>query len=260
MDKYIAFYDVHCGWEHAHVKGERVIVPTMNEQAIKIALDFAQDFQPNIIVMGGDQINCAPVSHWNEAHPGRVGQFTLKDEMDYFNDTILSSLRFKHRVRRIWHRGNHEKWLTDLLDKHPGLMGLVSIEEYLGLVKRGWEIYDYGEHSTVGKLNFIHGENVPGGVNIARNAALRYQTNLRMGHFHTHQTYTLHNPLDQTDIKNVIVSPCLSTRGPQYGNNAPNNHVNGFLWGYILDNGNFSDSAALIADGQVVLNGRVYGS
>lgn len=258
MERYVALYDIHAGWEWMHVKGTRVVKPTMDEKAIDIALDFINDFKPTVIIFGGDQINCGPISHWNNDYPGRIGSFTLKDELDYFSDVILSKIKFKHKTRKIWHRGNHERWVSDLLDKYPGLMGLVSIEQYLQLNKRNFEVYDYGEYSGVGKLKFIHGENVPGGINIARNAALRYNTNLRMGHFHTYQVYSMFNPLDVLDIKNVIVSPCLSTRGPQYGNNTPNNHVNGFLYGYINDDGNFSDGAIIIADNKTVVNNKAY--
>lgn len=257
MQKFLGLWDIHCGWEFQG--SDKKIVPTHDENSIKIALDFAQDFKPDVIVFGGDQINCAPISHWNKSFPGRIGNFTIKDELDYFSDVVLAGLRFKHKVRRIWHTGNHEEWFNQLMDKNPGMLGLVTLESYLQLEKRGFECYDSGEASQVGKLKCIHGDTVPGGVNMARTAALRYGANIRMGHYHTNQVYTLHNPLDNGDVKNVVVVPCLANRGPHYGGNAPNNHVNGFQYGYIQDSGDFNDYTVIIANGQCVVEGMKYG-
>ncbi len=257
MNKFIGLFDLHCGWEYTHVRGERVVQPTMNEQAIRLALDFAQDFKPDVIIFGGDQINCAPISHWNKDAMGRVGNFTLKDELDWLDDVVLGGLRFKHKVRRVWHRGNHERWFEDVLDNNPGLRGLTNIEKYLQLEKRGYEIYDYGECSQIGKLHFIHGDTINGGINVARNAALRYGRNMRFGHFHTYQAYTLHNPIDNDDIRSCVSVPCLANRGPQYGRNAPNTHVNGWLWGYE-DGDRYWDQVALVVGGKSVVEGKVY--
>ena len=258
MEKFISLYDIHSGWEYKSISGEQKIVPTMNETAVKLALDFAQDFKPDTILFGGDQINCAPISHWNKDSIGKIGNFTLKDELDWFNDTVLGGLKFKNKVRRIWHRGNHERWFEDLLNRNPGLRGMTNLEGYLGLEKRGFEIYDYGECSTIGKIHNIHGDVLPSGVNVARTAALRYGRNIRFGHFHTYQAYTLHNPLDNADIKTSVCVPCLASRGPQYGGNVPNNHINGWSYGYVQDNGNFSDTVALVVNDQVIINGEIY--
>jgi hypothetical protein len=258
MDKFIGLWDLHCGWEYKSVGGERVIQPTMNEKAIKLAIDFAHDFKPNIILFGGDQINCAPVSHWNKGSIGKIGTFTLKDELDWFNDVVLGQLKFKNKVRRIWHRGNHEKWFEDVLDSNPGIRGLVSLESYLQLDKRGFEIYDYGEASRIGKLYNVHGDNIPGGINVARTAASRYGCNLRFGHYHTYQVYTLHNPIDNNDIKTAVSNPCLAIKGPSYGNNAPNTNINGWSFGYVQENGDFNDYVAVIANEKVVVEGRLY--
>ncbi len=260
MERYLQIADVHAGWEFVHRRGHREVQTTHDEPSIKIALEFANDFQPDTIVFSGDQINCAPVGHWNANFPGRNGMFRLKDELDYFNDVVLAGFRSKKKVRRIWHRGNHEKWFTDLLERYPGLDGLTSIEQYLRLEARGFEIYDYGEASQVGKLKFVHGDKIPGGVNVARIAALRHNTNLRFGHFHTFQAYTLHNPLEVTDVKTCVSVPCLANRGPEYGGNAVNNHINGFGYGYIDEpTGNYSDYVAIIANGSVVVEGKKYG-
>lgn len=258
MEKFIALFDIHMGWELKRVRGEQVVVPTMNEKAIKIALDFANDFKPDIIIFGGDQLNCKPISHWDKHSPGRIGNFTVKDELDAFNDIVLDKLRFKHKVRRIWHKGNHEAWMDQLLDSNPGIKGLVSIESYLGLPRRGFELYDSGEVSQTGKINWLHGDIIPGGVNVARVGALRFNSNIRFGHYHCYQTYTLHNPVDVTDVRTSTSLPCLASRSPDYGQNAPNQWVNGFSYGWIKDNGNFNDYVVVIADDCAVIDGREY--
>lgn len=258
LEKFLILSDIHAGWENKHVRGRRVVQATHDEPSLNLALDFANDFQPDTIVFAGDQINCAPISHWNNQFPGRIGNFRLVDELDYFNDMVLAGLRSKKRVRRVWHRGNHEKWFSDLIDRNPGLDGLTSLESHLRLEARGFEVYDYGEASELGKIKIVHGDNIPGGVNVARIAALRYATNIFFGHFHSSQSYTLHNPLDTNDTKIAVAMPCLANVAPAYGNNSPNNHVNGLTFGYLYDDGNFNHYTALFVNGRAVIEGKEY--
>ena len=258
MLRYVWNFDNHIGHEWKEEKGKRVLRPTYNAKATAAWVEFVQDFKPDIVGFGGDQLNCGPVSHWRNVGENEMGR--LQEEFEMFEDLVLGPavLRRKH-VRRIWHMGNHCVWLEDIVNKNPGLRGLVSIERELKLNERGFEVYSQGEVSKIGKCYFAHGDVIPGGINMARTAAMRYGHSIRFGHFHTYQVYTMHTPVSSDEIKSAMCVPCLANVAPQYGQNAPNNWANGWLYGEVDERtGMFWDHVVLWVGGKARVNGREY--
>ncbi len=254
--KFAAFYDLHIGWERREGRNKE----THNKAALKLALDFCKDYRPDIVILGGDQVNFGPVSHWNHGKPRNVEGLRVKDELDALEDLFLAPLEatLPPKARKIWHYGNHEKWFDDFICTNPALEGLTGIDEYLRIKKRGWETYSYGAISKVGKLRFTHGDTIGGGVNLARNAALRYLCNIRFGHHHTYQAYTLHSQTEDREVKTAVSIPCLCSRAPSYQQNAPNSWVNGWLQGFVWPDGTFLDSVSLIVKGKALVGDKIY--
>lgn len=250
--KFIALFDIHCGWERKRVKNITTTVPTHNAPAITAALAFARDLQPDIIVLGGDQLNFAPVSHWNKTNFWSNEGGRIKKEMDILDYLVLSPIEQSFpNARKVWMDGNHEVWLEQFLEQNPAIEGLVEPVNYLRLEQRGWEMYGQGEMLPLGKLNVIHGDKIKG-ANPAQKAGQKYGCNVRSGHHHTAAWYTMYNPVDSKDIKTSISVPCLAMVNPVYGKNEPNTHLNGFLFGYIWPNGNYSDYVVVMADNTFV--------
>ena len=145
--------------------------------------------------------------------------------------------------------GNHEDWLNDLVDESPALEGIVDIEALLHLQK--WKVIPQGGSVNVGKLTFIHGDQIKGGEYIAKAAVISYERSIRFGHHHTAQLYTKTSPLDYQLAKTGLAVPCLCTKDPKYGEGKPNRSMQGFLYGYVNNDGSFNDYLVTIIDAQL---------
>jgi hypothetical protein len=257
--KFLALYDLHFGWERGLVRGKWTDRLACNIRAIGATVKFIYDFQPDIVILGGDQLNCGPISHWHQGKPILDETFRLKDEMDQLDGVILKL--FDKVGRKIWLDGNHEAWINDFVASNPGVRGLVEPINYLKLEKRGWEYYSQGEVAKVGKLNFVHGDVVlsrGSSVNPARTLVNAYRRNVRAGHIHSYSAFTQKNAIDSQDWHSAIVIPSLSNVEPFWNKNRPANFVNGFLYGYVYPDGHFSDQVVLINNNEFTLGGKRY--
>lgn len=257
--RFVALYDIHIGWEWHVSGGRRSVRNTHNPAALKLALQFVQDFAPDIVILGGDQINCGPVSHWSKGKPRLSESFRLKRELDKLSELVLEPL--KAAAVKIWLDGNHEAWIEQLVDENPGIEGLVEPRGYLGLAKQGWAHRSQGEMYKLGKLHFVHGDvalKQREYSNPAKVLVQAYNRNIRAGHLHTYSAYTQVTPTDRQDYHTGIVVPALSSRAPYYAKYNPSNFLNGFLYGWVHRDGSFTDYVATINYNRMVVNGKLY--
>lgn len=257
--KFVALYDMHFGWERGLKRGKWVSKLACNIKAIGAVTKFMRDFDPDILVLGGDQLNCGPISHWHQGKPILDETFRLKAEMDQLDQVILT--KFGYIERKIWLDGNHEQWIRDYVAANPGIEGLIEPENYLHLPERGWEIYSQGEVAKVGKLNFVHGDVVLSRgttVNPARTLLNAYRKNIRAGHIHSYSAAVEKNAIDSQDWHSAIIVPSLSNVEPFWNKNRPANFINGFLYGYVYPDGHFTDQVVLINNNEFTLNGERY--
>lgn len=255
--RFVSMFDIHYGKERlsgGHYK------PIHNLKAITPIFKFMEDFKPNAFVFGGDQIDFGEISHWNKTKKLSTEGLKLIDSLDGFKRDILDEVdkRLPKKATKIFHIGNHTDWLFDLIDANPALEGVLDLDKALNLTKRGWKIIPLEGVSNIGKIHFIHGQQIKGGDNIAKQAVLAYDRNIRFGHHHTYQTYLRTSALDTKDMKTGVAVPCLCRRDLKYGEGAPNRWGNGFLWGTVYPNGNFHDQVSLITDGTFYANGKSY--
>ena len=257
--RFAALFDIHVGWDKRLESGRLVTRPTHNLPAIRTVLRFLEDWQPHAVILGGDQLNCGPISHWNHGKPRLVEGFRLKGELDLLDELVLSPL---HKTpTKYWHTGNHEVWLNDFLDQNPSVEGLIEPEEYLRLVKRGWSIFSEGEVSSIGKLHFVHGDVALRNGRSARPAKKlveAYNRSVRAGHLHTYDAYTQSTAIDRQDYHTGIIVPALASISPAYIKNNPNNFMQGFCFGTVFPDGWFSDYVAIINKGKFSWNNKVY--
>ncbi len=260
--KFIALFDIHIGWERIKTRGNSVIRPTHAIPAINAVMEFAADYKPQALVLPGDQLNCGPISHWLKGKPRLVAGFNLRKEMDELDRLILKpfdKIMPKDGIK-IWHNGNHEVWIQDFIDQNPGTEGLLEPEQYLKLEERGYKIYEQGEVSSLGKLNFVHGDVVLRSGNLANPARMleRYRRNMRAGHLHTLSAAVDHTAVDARDFHTNIIVPSLSTRNPSFIKNNPNCFINGFLHGIVYPDGSFFDHVIIINKGKFEYAGKIY--
>ena len=137
IQRFVAVFDLHFGWEYREERGKRFISPTHDLVAVKAMMQFVKEFKPNIFVLGGDQLNCGPVSHWLRGKPRKLENFRLKDELNLLDQYILTPIDSLGVRRKIWHDGNHECFQqdTDILGEH----GWVSYKDAYDC-KKVWSV------------------------------------------------------------------------------------------------------------------------
>lgn len=252
--RFVAIFDLHWGYE---TKGghKRALHDLRAWSAVR---KFISDFKPHDIVLGGDILDCGAISHHNKLKPRKTEGFRLlKDAEEASHEVIKpleSSLAGAGTLTYI--TGNHEDWIEDLLDEDPALEGVVSLRHLLALDRR-WDVLPQGGVAHLGKLYFVHGDQIRGGEHVAKSAVLQFERNIRFGHFHTYQAYTKTSAVDLHPKSGVCV-PCLCGPDAAYNEGKPNRHAQGFLWGYRFPDGNFSDYVSVINKGSFHVGGRRY--
>jgi len=253
--RFLALFDLHWGYTH---RPGRHLGPLHDLKAIKVALAFAKDWKPDVVILGGACLDSGPVSHHLKGKQHSLEGLRLLRDAVELRQQVLDPLEALKPKRLIYLIGNHEQWVDDLLEDVPGLEGIVSVDSLLKLTDHRWQIVPQGGFLKLGKLYVIHGDGIKGNANVAKRALDIYDRNVRFGHFHTYQAFTKHSPLDVSQPKTAIAVPALCRRDPSYLKGAPNQWVQGFLYGSLMPDGTFFDTVAIIVRGRTVVGGVTY--
>lgn len=252
VKKFIATYDLHFGFQRRN--GHKV--PIHDIKAWNAAMAFAKDFRPDTWIHGGDLLDLGVVSHWNKTKPGQIEGLRLIADAEEGRKLFIEPVEELVKGDKIYITGNHERFLTDLTDEMPSLEGIIDLNHLLKLNK--WKVIPQGGGYSLGKLYFIHGDQIRGGEHSAKQAVLNFERNIRFGHFHTYAVYTKTSPIDTKLGKTGIALPCLCTKDVNYGQGKPNRWMQGFSYGYVYEGGAFNDYVVTIIDGKCVVNGKLY--
>lgn len=252
MEKFIALFDLHWGYERKG--GHKTALH--DTKALKVALDFAKDFKPDHMILGGDMLDCGSISHHNHGKPGAVEGLRLLGDAKELREALITPLEELKPKSLTYIVGNHERWLDDLVKQIPALEGIVDVGAVLSLGKK-WKIIPQGGCHKLGKLVFVHGDQIKGGVHSAKYAVEAYQKNIFFGHHHTHQAYTRVSALEANGHTGTAV-PCLCKKDPNYGGGSPNRWMQGFLYGYVDGQKTFNAYVVVIIDGKAMIHGKSY--
>lgn len=246
--------DIHWGYE---LEGGRK-KPLHNRKAINVMLEFARDYRPHGFILGGDQLDLGAISHWNKTRKLGMEGLRIQQDIDEFGSQVMAPIEEVTLHDQVWLNGNHERFMEDLVEYEPGLADTLNIPRMLNLENREWKFIPTGGHLDLGKLRFVHGDQLGGGDAVAKAAILEHNHSIAFGHFHTAQSYVKHSPVDSTDIHVGIAVPCLANRGPGYMKKRANKWANGFLFGATFPDGSFTYYMPLIVNGRLYANGRTY--
>lgn len=254
--KFIFTPDHHWGYEIAEGKKR----PTHNQAAIDAMLAFTADYKPHAVVLGGDQLDLGAISHWNKTKKLSVEGLRVQQDIDEYGRNVMAPFEdiLAGSGDLFWMDGNHERFLQDVTETDPGLADTLDIRRLLSLEDRGWRYVSVGGHLTLGKLRFVHGDQLGGGDAVAKAAIMEHNHSIAFGHFHTHQQYVKHSPVDAKAIHIGIAVPALANRGPAYGKKRANKWANGFMFGAIFPDGTFTHYVPIITDGRFYANGKTY--
>lgn len=253
MTKFAFLCDLHYGYERRAGRKS----PLHDLKAFGAAYAFLRDFKPDVLILGGDILDCGVISHHNHGKPGRTEGLRLLADMEECARDVIRPLEALRANQQVYITGNHERWITDLTDDIPGLEGILDLSRNMGLQQ--WKVLEQGAKFHLGKLTFVHGDQLTGGQGVARNAVTVAERSIRFGHYHTFSAFTKTSFIEEKLGRTGIACPCLCTKDMKYGQGKGNSWVQGVNFGYVDKDGTYADYVAIITNGRLVApNGKVY--
>lgn len=243
--------------------------PETDKKALAGLFHFLEENPVEGIILGGDQHSNDEISHHNRKkiifrEPGAYHRNTVGFDKEVLTPLEERVTRLNKKVRKVWINGNHERFVTDLTDANPELLGSVERDRLLHLEERGWEVLCLGKGLKLGKLLVIHGEPLTGignqaGQYPAKSAVDRYAQSVLFGHVHTMQSFTRVLPHDKSQKWAAWSSPVLAKTNPAYAQNKPNAVVQGFTIVEQHGAGLFNVFPIVMVNGSFAFGGKVYG-
>ena len=223
---------------------------------------FLSDFQPQVLIHGGDQLDLSCITHFNNGKPKLVEGKRISQDYAGYNVLLDRLESVCHKAEKVvWLTGNHENWVDYLVESNPqAYEGIIEVENHLNLRSRGYKLFKRRELFKIGKLALIHGDYKDKYIPIyhARAIADLYNTNIVYGHFHTHQEYVKTRPAGYSSISAMSVGT-LSHTNPAWLRNAPNAWVNSFAVILMQENGDFNfHRVSISAQGSFTFDGVLY--
>lgn len=223
---------------------------------------FAKDFKPDVLIFGGDVLDMAQLSHWNERKAYLLSQLPPPHEMfeEAERDIFVPARRaVGDSCYIVYLLGNHEDWARQAIEVDPRARDW-TVERNLGRIPD--EIIPFTDLSKpnifqLGKLHFIHGYRT--NMYHARYTADEFMRPVRYGHTHDVQQ---HAKVTSVDVREFFIARscgCLCTRNPTYARNRPNRWVHAFCYGEVEESGHFFDEVPVIVHGRFYASGAVYG-
>lgn len=239
-------------------------LPSHDPAAVSTALKIMKWYRPNTVVILGDFLDCAPVSHWlSQNSRNRTKEnLRLKDDFALANNLLdkIVDTGVKHLV---YLEGNHEDWINDAIEKNPEFDGLINLDLGLRFAERrakGLKLTHlrYGKCWNLGKLWFTHG--LYTGANHAAKHVATFGRSIVYGHLHDLQLAVKVSPLDVRDKHLGLSLGCLADKNPQFMENRPNNWVHAVGVGMVRADGSFNIDPIIISDGIATYAGRTFKS
>lgn len=262
MQKFVAVFDRHYGWEKKWVKNKFVTQPTHDQKLFNVVMSFVKDFKPDIFIDGGDGFQMSPISRHNKNKPRLIEtKYPLKKEYDLGLRYQIEPMEqaVGSNCKKVMLKGNHEHWAELLVDENPQLEGLLEPYNYLKIPERGWEVVDYGDvYKVSSQLYVCHGDNLsPSAAYTAASLLKNYGKNIIAGHSHTAQMHTAKS-LANEHAKVAYSVPMLGNPNFEFIRRSPSAGMQGFIYGYILPNGNFNAYTVIATNRKFVVEGKLY--
>lgn len=180
-----------------------VHIPYHDKSALKRALHYIRDYNPDVLVMNGDLADFFAVSFW-EKDP-RVRDFS--GEIKACREFIQVIRKAFPKTKIIYKIGNHEyRYERYLMIKAPELLGVDDFlfERLLRLREHDIDLVSDKRLMKAGKLNIAHGHEwkfaISNPVNPARGFYLRAKDQILAGHLHQASSHS------EKTVNDVIIS------------------------------------------------------
>jgi len=160
--------------------------PYQHNEAITLALQYGLEREANCILINGDLLDFATISrHEKDWRQRSVGQ-----EFEAVKTFLFALRKAFPKAKIVFKHGNHdERWEKWLFIKAPELFDCTDfqLEVLLKLGELQIETVKDKRPIKIGKLNVLHGHELPGGsggVNPARATFMKTMEDTAVGHFH----------------------------------------------------------------------------
>lgn len=246
--RFVAINDLHYGVDS---EGNNIHLP------IGSILRFIRYYLPNVLILNGDIMDFACVSHWNKDNKlAQKQQPLLKDYYDSFQNDILNPIRTAagSECAIIYILGNHEDFINRLIQEFPNGVGYFEVENNVKEVDV-FIPYRMDRFFKFGDIHFLHGYTTT--MHHAKKVAQDYMRNVRYGHSHTIQSHTITTAIDNKPIMAQSCG-CWCRRGADYMKNRPNTWQNAILYGEVLKDGTSFDSLIKTTNSSLLVAGRVF--
>lgn len=135
-----------------------VHIPYHDDEALKLAVECFERVGVTHVVLLGDIADCGVASR----HPGKKAKDTIA--LGTLADSVDSGRWLyqwaRTRAPHCWlKRGNHERWVEDLIATDPSLSA-VTVEGLLGLPDIGWHVLNSNEQLRIDSLVLAHGHEI----------------------------------------------------------------------------------------------------
>jgi len=236
-----------------------VHTPDSDAFAVKAALDFATEHQPDHIVIGGDFLELESCSQ----HGGNPSPLALVDEIKAGRKMLDRIKEACPHAALTYLEGNHETRLHRVVAANlPTFDGAIDLQNLLSLADYNCEWVPYRKlwqpslvGGVKGKLWYTHGEWA-----VQHHAAkhlLAYGVSVRYGHTHKPQAHT--RGYGDGRVGMAIGTGCLRTLAPSWA--GPNNGwLHGFGWDEFQADGNFTAYNVVMVNRSFSFAGKLYGA
>ncbi len=218
--------------------------------------EFARDFKPDILVLGGDMHDFGSVSHWVSDQSRHLDGGILLENYEELRRILLDPLRsiVGKKCEKIYLEGNHENWIATVTMQMPNLRGYVELRKN---IPKDYRVVPMNKpYRPNSNLAFIHG--TYSNMYHARKTVENYMTSVIYGHLHTFQTFTKVSPVDNKNFYTAMAIGSLCTLNPAYMKNRPSAWINGLAYGWLGDHNTFSIVPVVIVRNSFWAEGKHY--
>lgn len=232
-------------------------LPYHDPVAVDLALKILGWFEPHVVVILGDFLDCAPVSHWLKENRKSSEGLRLAKDFALGNRLLDDIVNISGCEKLVFLEGNHEAWIDHAINKNPELEGLIDLDIGLKFKERrenGLSLVHlkYGKVWNLGKhLYFTHGTYT--NMHHAKKHVESYGRSIVYGHVHDVSSYVKVSPIDIEDKHIGLSMGCLSSKNPEFMRNRPNNWVHAVGVGTVRKDDTFSVEPIILAGGQATV-------
>lgn len=195
------------------------IGPFQSMRALKQSLSAISIVKPAILVLGGDLLDCYPISRFIQ-RKNRLN--SLQKELSVSSWYLRACRKRGPHATIIYTQGNHEERLQNYIDtKAPGLATLkaLTIPALLPCNELGIKVLPYGKPFVFRGLHFTHGSVIRKWTGRSAQAQSEYENaSVAMGHSHRlAAVFSRRGP----QVIQSYESGCLCSTRPSYMTHRP---------------------------------------